>query len=158
MRRFGYVLALLAAVGLLPTVAGAEVMKFSQASFHGDAPLETFVGTSPLEGIQGDLVVDPAKRRRPRVGEGGHESRHHRHREAKQKAVERVADGTVTYIKLTPEQVEQQKRFGFTRDNLKVKAKLGSAFTDHGMQVPQILFLKVANDIQMAVDIVFVRQ
>jgi len=76
----------------------------------------------------------------------------------KQKAVERVADGTVTYIKLTLEQLEQQKRFGFTSDNLKIKAKLRSAFTDHGMQVPQILFLKVANDIQMAVDIVFVRQ
>jgi hypothetical protein len=41
---------------------------------------------------------------------------------------------------------------------LKVKAKLGSAFTDHGMQVPQLLFLRVANDIQMVVDVVFVRQ
>ena len=28
----------------------------------------------------------------------------------------------------------------------------------HGMQVRQLLFLKVANDIQMAVDLVFVRQ
>ena len=32
----------------------------------------------------------------------------------KQKPVERVVDGTVTYIKLSPEQVEAQKRFGFT--------------------------------------------
>ena len=69
-----------------------------------------------------------------------------------------VADGTVTYIKLTPEQVEQQKRFGFTSDNLKVKAKWNSTFTSHGMQVPQLLFLKVANDLQMAADLVFVRQ
>jgi len=67
MRRLSCVPALLAAVGLLPTVAGADVMRFniltsySQASFRSDAPLETFVGTSPLEGIQGDLVVDPAK-------------------------------------------------------------------------------------------------
>jgi hypothetical protein len=76
----------------------------------------------------------------------------------KQKPVDAVADGTVTYIKLTPEQVEQQKRFGFTSDNLKVKAKLNSTFTNHGMQIPQLLFLKVANDIQMAVDLVFVRQ
>lgn len=214
MRRFRSVLALVAAVGLLPTVAGAEVMKFkiltnySQASFRSDAPLETFVGTSALEGIQGDLTVDPAK---PSGAKGsvkvdmnrvttGIEKRDvdmrsknyletdvdgnrwvtfevkqveiseplvagketpakiHGVLTVKQKAVDRVADGTVTYIKLTPEQVEQQKRFGFTTDNLKVKAKLSSAFTDHGMQVPQLLFLKVANDIQMAVDLVFVRQ
>jgi polyisoprenoid-binding protein YceI len=75
----------------------------------------------------------------------------------KQKPVDTVADGLVTYIKLTPEQVEQQKRFGFTTDNVKVKAKLTSTFTQHGMQIPQLLFLKVANEIQMAADLVFVR-
>ena len=42
----------------------------------------------------------------------------------KQKSVPRVADATVTYIKLSPEQVEQQKRFGFTSDNIKVKVEL----------------------------------
>jgi polyisoprenoid-binding protein YceI len=213
MRRVRYALVV-AAIGLVPTVAGAEVMKFkiltnySQASFRSDAPLETFVGTSALEGIQGDLTVDPAK---PSGAKGavkvdmnrvttGIEKRDadmrgknyletdvegnrwvtfevkqveiseplvpgketpakiHGVLTIKQKAVDRVADGTVTYIKLTPEQVEQQKRFGFTGDNLKVKAKLGSTFTDHGMQVPQLLFLKVANDLQLAVDLVFVRQ
>jgi polyisoprenoid-binding protein YceI len=213
MRRVRDVLVV-AAIGLVPTVAGAEVMKFkiltnySQASFRSDAPLETFVGTSALEGIQGDLTVDPAK---PSGAKGavkvdmnrvttGIEKRDadmrgknyletdvegnrwvtfevkqveiseplvpgketpakiHGVLTIKQKAVDRVADGTVTYIKLTPEQVEQQKRFGFTGDNLKVKAKLGSTFTDHGMQVPQLLFLKVANDLQLAVDLVFVRQ
>jgi len=51
-----------------------------------------------------------------------------------------------------------QKRFGFTSDNMKVKAKLSSTFTEHGIQVPQLLFLKVANEIQMAIDLVFVRQ
>jgi polyisoprenoid-binding protein YceI len=76
----------------------------------------------------------------------------------KNKPVDTVADGTVTYIKLTPEQLEQQKRFGFTSDNLKVKAKMNSTFTQHGMQVPELLFLKVANDLQMAADLVFVRQ
>jgi polyisoprenoid-binding protein YceI len=50
----------------------------------------------------------------------------------RQKAVERVADATVTYIKLTPEQVEDQKRFGFTSDNIKVRAKMATTFTDHG--------------------------
>ena len=203
-----------AAVGLLPSVAGAEVMKFkiltnySQASFRSDAPLETFVGTSALEGIQGDLSVDPAK---PSAAKGsvkvdmnrvttGIEKRDadmrgknyletdvegnrwvtfevkqveiaeplvpgketpakiHGVLTIKQKPVNRVADGTVTYIKLSPEQVEQQKRFGFTSDNMKVKAKFTSSFTDHGMQVPQLLFLKVANELQMAVDLVFVRQ
>lgn len=76
----------------------------------------------------------------------------------KQKPVERVADATVTYIKLTPEQVEAQKRFGFTSDNIKVRAKFATNFTDHGLQVPQLLILKVANDIQLETDLTFVRQ
>ena len=214
MRRFRTVLALAAAVGLLPTAAGAQVMTFklltnySQASFRSDAPLETFVGTSALEGIQGDLSVDPAK---PSQAKGsvrvdmnrvttGIEKRDadmrgknyldtevegnrwvtfdvkqveiteplvpgketpakiHGLLTIKQRPVNRVADAMVTYITLTPEQIEQQKRFGFTSDNLKVRAKFGSTFTDHGMQVPQLLFLKVANEIQMLADLVFVRQ
>jgi len=76
----------------------------------------------------------------------------------KQKPVERTADATVTWIKLTPEQVESQKRFGFTVDNIKVRARLATTFTDHGMQVPQQLFLKVSNDIQLETDLIFVRQ
>jgi len=39
-----------------------------------------------------------------------------------------------------------------------VKTKLSSTFTAHGMQVPQLLFPQVANDIQMLADLVFVRQ
>ena len=35
----------------------------------------------------------------------------------------------MTYIKLTPEQVEAQKRFGFTADNIKVRTKLATTFT-----------------------------
>jgi polyisoprenoid-binding protein YceI len=76
----------------------------------------------------------------------------------KQKPVERVADATVTWIKLTPEQVENQKRFGFTADNIKVRARLETTFTDHGMQVPQLLIFKVSNDIQLETDLTFVRQ
>jgi polyisoprenoid-binding protein YceI len=75
----------------------------------------------------------------------------------KQKPVERVADGTVTYIKLTPEQVEQQKRFGFTADNIKVRTKLATTFTDHAMQVPQLLILKLSNDIAIETDLTFIR-
>jgi polyisoprenoid-binding protein YceI len=76
----------------------------------------------------------------------------------KQKPVERVADATVTWIKLTPEQVEAQKRFGFTADNIKVRAKFATTFTDHGLQIPQILFYKVSNDIQLETDLTFARQ
>jgi polyisoprenoid-binding protein YceI len=76
----------------------------------------------------------------------------------KQKPVERVADATVTWIKLTPEQVEAQKRFGFAADNIKVRAKFATTFTDHDLQIPQILFYKVSNDIQLETDLTFVRQ
>jgi polyisoprenoid-binding protein YceI len=76
----------------------------------------------------------------------------------KQKPVERTADATVTWIKLTPEQVENQKRFGFTTDNIKVRARLATTFADHGMQVPQLLIFKVSNDIQLETDLTFVRQ
>lgn len=213
MRRSRLVLALVT-VAAIPALASAETINFklltnySQASFRSDAPLETFVGTSALEGIQGSLSVDPAKpsnakgsvkvdMNRVTTGidkrDADMRSKNYLETEVdanrwvtfevkkveiseplvpgketpakihgvltiKQKPVDTVADGTVTYMKLTPEQVEQQKRFGFTSDNLKVKAKLNSTFTSHGMQVPQLLFLKVANDIQMAADLVFVRQ
>jgi polyisoprenoid-binding protein YceI len=183
------------------------LINYSQASFKSDAPLETFVGTSALEGIQGTLALDPA---RPQDAKGsvkvdmsrvttGIEKRDadmrgknyldteveanrwvtfevqrvevagplqagretaakvHGVLTIKQKSVPKVADASVMYIKLTPEQIEQQKRFGFTSDNVKVKAKLGTAFTDHGMQVPQLLFLKVANELQLVTDLVFVR-
>jgi hypothetical protein len=33
-----------------------------------------------------------------------------------------------------------------------------TTFTDHGMQVPQLLFLKVSNEIQLETDLTFVRQ
>jgi polyisoprenoid-binding protein YceI len=76
----------------------------------------------------------------------------------KGKPIETVAEARVTYIRLTPEQLENQKRFGFTSDNLKVRAKFGTTFANHGMQVPQLLFLKVSNDIQLETDLTFVRQ
>ena len=76
----------------------------------------------------------------------------------KGKPVETVSEARVTYIKLTPEQVEGQKRFGFTSDNIKVRAKVATTFTNHGMQVPQLLFLKVSNEIQIETDLTFVRQ
>jgi polyisoprenoid-binding protein YceI len=214
-RRAGRLGALVVVVVMLiPAPARAETLQFklltnySQASFRSDAPLETFVGTSALDGLQGTLSLDPEKPAAAagvvkvdmnRVSTGlekrdadmrgksyldteveanrwvtfevtraelaeplqpGREtpSRIYGVLTIKNRPVDTIADGTVTYIKLSPEQVEQQKRFGFTSDNLKVKAKLRSTFTDHGMSIPQLLFLKVANDIQMAADLVFVRQ
>ena len=76
----------------------------------------------------------------------------------KQKPVDVVADARVTYIKLTPEQVEAQKRFGFTSDNLKVRATFGTLFSNHGITIPQLLFLKVSNEIQLETDLTFARQ
>ena len=69
-----------------------------------------------------------------------------------------VATGTIAYFRLTPEQVEAQKRFGFTSDNIKVRATFGTTFTDHGMQVPQRLVFKVSNEIALETDITFVRE
>src|SRR5574342_411339 len=60
----------------------------------------------------------------------------------KQKPSEVVADARVTYVRLTAEQVEAQKRFGFARDNLKVRAKFGTTFTNHNMTIPEMLCLK----------------
>lgn len=76
----------------------------------------------------------------------------------KQKPVEVVADARVTYIKLTPEQVEAQKRFGFTSDNIKVRATFGTTFANHGITIPQLLFLKVSNEIQLETDLTFAKQ
>ena len=72
------------------------------------------------------------------------------------KPVETVAESTVYYLRLTPEQVESQKRFGLTAESLRVNAKFATTFTNHGMQVPQLLILKVSNDIQLEADLVLV--
>jgi len=194
--------------------ARADVMSFkllpnySRATFKSDAPLETFVGNTAAEGVDGLLSLDPT---RPQTASGsikvdmnlvktGIDKRDADMRSknyldtqveanrwvtfevksveiagplepgktipakvkgiltVKQKPVERVADATVTWVKLTPEQVEAQKRFGFTADNIKVRARFATTFTDHGLQIPQILFYKVSNDIQLETDLTFARQ
>jgi polyisoprenoid-binding protein YceI len=76
----------------------------------------------------------------------------------KQKPVEIIADARITYVKLTPEQLESQKRFGFTNDNIRIKARFNTSFTNHGMQIPELLFMKLSNDIQIETDLTFVRQ
>jgi polyisoprenoid-binding protein YceI len=76
----------------------------------------------------------------------------------KQKPVETVADARVTYIRLTPEQVEAQKRFGFASENIKVRSKLGTTFSNHGMSIPQLMFLKLSNEIAIESDLTFAKQ
>jgi len=181
---------------------------YSRATFKSDAPLETFVGNTAAEGINGSLTLDPAK---PQAATGlvkvdmnlvktGIDKRDADMRSknyldteveanrwvtfevqsvelagplepgktvpakvkgiltVKQKPVERVADATVTWIKLTPEELEGQKRFGFAADNIKVRARFATTFTDHGLKIPAILFYKVSNDIQLETDLTFARQ
>jgi polyisoprenoid-binding protein YceI len=76
----------------------------------------------------------------------------------RQKAVNLVADARVTYVKLTSEQVDVQKRFGFTPDNIKIRAKFATTFTGHGMEVPQLLIFKLSNEIELETDLTFARQ
>ena len=73
------------------------------------------------------------------------------------KPIETVADATVYYLRLTPEQIESQKRFGFTPETLRITSKFPTTFTNHGMQVPQLLILKVSNDIHIETDLVLVQ-
>jgi polyisoprenoid-binding protein YceI len=214
MRQRGALALGVAAGLLLPAAAWADAMNFkllknySRATFKSDAPLETFVGNTAAEGIDGTLSVDPG---RPQEASGtvkvdmntvktGIEKRDADMRSkayleteneanrwvtfeikgveiagplepgksvparvrgvltVKQKPVERVVDATVTYIRLTPEQVEGQKRFGFTSDNIKVRAKFSTTFTDHAIQIPQLFFLKVADELQLETDLTFARQ
>ena len=213
MRRMLLSCVAIAVIAGAPVTALAEVMTFkllpnySRATFKSDAPLETFVGNTAAEGIQGTLTTDPL---RPQDAKGtvrvdmnlvrtGIDKRDADMRAknyldteveanrwvtfeiknveiagplvvgkdvaakisgiltVKQKPVPRTADATVTWIKLTPEQVEAQKRFGFTADNVKVRAKFLTTFTDHGIQLPQIFVFKVNNEIQLEADLTFIR-
>jgi polyisoprenoid-binding protein YceI len=76
----------------------------------------------------------------------------------KRRPIEITADARITYVQLTPEQLETQQRFGFTADNFRVRANFPTSFTNHGMQVPQVLILKLANEIQIELDLTLARQ
>jgi polyisoprenoid-binding protein YceI len=204
----GLILALWAGHARADVMSFKLLQNYSRATFKSDAPLETFVGNTAAEGVNGSLSLDPAK---PQTASGsvkvdmnlvktGIEKRDADMRSknyldteveanrwvtfevnsveiagplepgktvpakvrgiltVKQKPVERVADATVTWIKLTPEEVEAQKRFGFAADNIKVRARFATTFTDHGVRIPALLFYKVSNDIQLETDLTFVRQ
>jgi hypothetical protein len=76
----------------------------------------------------------------------------------KRRPIEITADARITYVKLTPEQLETQKRFGFIAENFRVRANFTTSFTNHGMQVPQLLILKLANAIQIETDLTLARE
>src|SRR6266699_3776716 len=67
MKRIVLSCALVSVIALAPAAAPAEVITFkllpnySRATFKSDAPLETFVGNTAAEGVQGTLTVDPAR-------------------------------------------------------------------------------------------------
>jgi polyisoprenoid-binding protein YceI len=69
-----------------------------------------------------------------------------------------AADAHVSYLKLTPEQLETQRNFGFTSDTVRVSAKFNTSFTNHRMQIPQVMFSRLSNDIQLDVDLTLVRK
>src|SRR5713101_4867684 len=46
---------------LAETMALKLLPNYSRATFKSDAPLETFVGNTAAEGIQGTLAVDPTR-------------------------------------------------------------------------------------------------
>jgi hypothetical protein len=70
MKRILLSCAVVAVIAGLPVAALAEVMTFkllpnySRATFKSDAPLETFVGNTAAEGIQGTRPTRCARRRR----------------------------------------------------------------------------------------------
>ncbi len=76
----------------------------------------------------------------------------------KRQPMDITADARITYVKLTPEQLETQKRFGFTTDHFRVRANFTTSFTNHGMQVPQLLIFKLANTIQIETDLTLARE
>ena len=105
--------------------------------------------TFELKGIEPAAAIEPGKEV-PATIRGTLTIRHH--------PVDITADARITYVKLTPEELDTQKRFGFTTDNFRVRAQFTTSFTNHGMQVPQLLILKLANVIQIETDLTLARQ
>jgi polyisoprenoid-binding protein YceI len=105
--------------------------------------------TFELKGIEPDAGLEPDKEVPAKI-RGTLTIRH--------QPIDITSDARITYVQLTPEQLETQKRFGFTSDNFRVRAQFTTSFTNHGMQVPQLLILKLANVIQIEIDLTLARQ
>src|SRR2546428_7237349 len=55
------VLAVAAGQAAADTMSFKLLQNYSRATFKSDAPLETFVGNTAAEGVNGSLSLDPAK-------------------------------------------------------------------------------------------------
>ncbi len=164
-------LSLLTVVGVaLPGSAAADPVAFkllpnySRATFKSDAPLETFVGNTAAEGVAGTLTVDPAK---PQTASGvikvdmtlvrtGIDKRDADMRGKNYLDTEVEANRWVSF-EIKGVEVAGPLEPGRAIP-AKVRAKFATTFTDHGLQIPQILIFKVANDIQLETDLTFARQ
>jgi polyisoprenoid-binding protein YceI len=137
----------------------------SRATFKTDAPLETIVGTTAGPGaVTGSVIVDPA---RPQDAKGTVRvdlnalktgiDRRDAHMRSKDFFDSEANDANRWAVfEVKGIDVAGQKRYGFTAENMRVTAKFATAFTNHAMQVPQLLFLKVSNDIQLETDLVLI--
>lgn len=180
--RLRTIVLLLVAIVMVPGVSFGDPASFvvntnSRVSLKTEAPLETIIGTvatpsgTPLEhrAVTGTIAVDLAK---PQEAKGlikvvlnavrtGVDRRDTHMRSAdfldsEENDVNRYA-GTIAHIELAPEQAEAQKRFGFTADNLRVKTKFSTRFTNHDMKVPRLLILKLSDDIEVETDLILVK-
>jgi len=75
----------------------------------------------------------------------------------KRRPIDVVADARITYLRLSGPEAEAPRRSGFGPEVLRVRTRLQTRFTDHGMQVPQFYFLRVSNEIQLEVDLILTR-
>jgi polyisoprenoid-binding protein YceI len=146
-----------ALVGAGPADALAETMNFklrprySRATFKSDAPLETLIGTTADSAITATLAVDPAK---PQDAKG---VVHVDMNQVRTGIDKRDADMRSKQYLDTDVEANRWVTFRVTKVE-KVKAKFATTFTDHGMQVPQLLFLKVNNEVELETNLVFAKE
>jgi polyisoprenoid-binding protein YceI len=76
----------------------------------------------------------------------------------KQTPVPRVADATVTWIRPTPARPAPEGRSGSIADTLRVRARLFTRFTNHGMRLPEVMGVAIADDIEIDADLTFARE
>src|SRR5262249_34895159 len=107
--------------------------------------------TFELKGIEPAAAIEPGQ-------EGPATTRRTLTIRLRRLPVDITADGRIACGKLAPEDLDTQKRFGFPTDNFRVRAQFPTSFTTHGMQVPQLLILNLANVIQIETDLTLARQ
>jgi len=76
----------------------------------------------------------------------------------KGKPVTTTADVRITYVKPAADSVTTARTAAETGDVLRVQVAFHTSFTNHGMSVPEVLFLKATNGILMEADLTLVHQ